>query len=338
MGRHRAARARHDHLLETAVEGGVEEFTAAIEEFQQKGIAPGSPAHQPKRSLAIQEHALSIKCHPEPPAQAVRAQALEGGIHQEPVEQEGRNRRPCGAHRNELGAAGGRQGGRVGCQAMHPDLLEGTGALVGFPPRLGGIDREQMAARRQGSHLHFRGHHRPRWLIIQLHHQMGTQAEGARIHQGPVGHLETEGPGTLGQNAFSDGGQDAHLRVALVQDPIQSLHPLRGGYLLKTLAGGPRTRKSGGRGGPTGEAPVQGKGWTRWNEEKKQQERSQHPCKPEAALPTFHAGSPHNPAILLKHRRGAEPARRLQRGRLARGSWVKLQRKSGKKQDFNIEN
>ena len=44
---------------------------------------------QPEGRLAINQEAVAIDAHPQPPAAVVVAEVLEGGIEQQPVDQHG---------------------------------------------------------------------------------------------------------------------------------------------------------------------------------------------------------------------------------------------------------
>jgi hypothetical protein len=159
--------AGDDHLLEHTIERRIEQLPAAIEQLKKEGIASGSPALEPERRLPIQKHALAIEGDPEAPAPGVRAQALQGGIQQQPVEQEGGIAGGAsGADREELGCAGSGKGGGVFSQAMEPDLLQREGPLVRLSPGLGGIDGEQVAAWGEGGHLQLALHQGDRQLAI----------------------------------------------------------------------------------------------------------------------------------------------------------------------------
>ena len=161
---------------------------------------------------------------------------MQGGIQQKPVEQQGRiTGGASGADGEKLGRARGGQGGGVLSQAMKPDLLQRIGTLVRLPPGLGGIDAEQVATWSQGGHLQLGLHQGDRHLAIHLNDQVGTQAEGPSIHQGPIRNLQSQGPWTIWEKAVRGGREDPHSGIPLLQGPLELLHPIRGRHFLKPL-------------------------------------------------------------------------------------------------------
>ena len=222
----------------------------------------------------------------------IRAQALQGGIQQQPIEQKGRIAGGAsGADRDQLGCARWGQGGGVLSQSMKPDLLQGVGPLVRLAPWLGGIDREQMAAWGQGRHLQLSLHEGDRQLAIQLDHQVGAQAKQPRIHQGPIRNLQSQGPRPLWEKAFSGRREDPHSRITLLQRPLQLLHPIRRRHFLKPLRNWSRGWARGGC-CPSPERKAQGLGSGRREENLQRQSQTPHPCEPETALPTKHTETP----------------------------------------------
>jgi len=297
----------HNHFLQECVERWVEGLPPPIQKFEQQGIAALFPALEPKGQLLIDKHALSIHGEPQAPARGVAAQTLQGGIDQQPVEQQGG--RACqagGADGNQLGAARRWQGGRVGRQAMEADLLQSQGTFVRLSPGLGGVDSQSMAARSERRHLQLSVHEGTGWLPVKLHHQMGAQAQGAGIDERPVRHLQSEGPGASGKEVAIGGSQDAHPRIPILQSSSRLLHPLGRGHFLQAPPGvGARGPRRGGS--PSRDAPAQGFHRCGGEQELQEQSEAHGPRQPLTALPTSHAGSSpetSHSAQRQPHRRG----------------------------------
>ena len=134
------------------------------------------------------------------------------------------------------------QGLGVGHQPVHPDLFQGSRAFDGFTPGAGGVGGDPVAARAQLGTLqhHFpvaagcvSSRKTPRWLVIDLHHQMGSQAEGARIYQRPVldPHLQLPWPCLQHGPVLRRG--DRHPRLVSGKGLLQLLDCLRGGDFLQ---------------------------------------------------------------------------------------------------------
>ena len=74
-----AARLDH-HFLDQAVEGRIQRFAPAIEQFQLHGVAAAMESLQPEGGLAVNQKTVAVHAHPQPPAAVVVLEVLEGGI------------------------------------------------------------------------------------------------------------------------------------------------------------------------------------------------------------------------------------------------------------------
>ena len=107
---------------------------------------------------------------------------------------------------------------------MQADLAPGSRIFGGLPPGAGGKNGESMAAGGQGRHGELGVGQSTGFVVIELNHQMGTEAQLPPIHQGPVVHTQLQGPGTGGQERFSGGRQDLNSRLSRRQGLLQLLN------------------------------------------------------------------------------------------------------------------
>ncbi len=265
------------HLLHQAVEGRIQGLAQAIQQFELQAVAPRLPAPQPQRHVLIHQKPITIDGDPQAPAAIAVPQVLQRGVDQDPVQQQRLVGTQVGrTHRQQLGTARLGQTQRVGQQPVHGDLPQRSRALDRFTPGPRRVNREPMAAWGE------------RWLvnhkaetgcpvalaalkwgrsgqplgrqIIQLNHNVGTQAQLAGIGEGPVAHLELQLPGAIGQQRAVAGALDLHLGQPVRQGALQLLHRFWRRHLLQ--APRRRARLQGGisRGGaaplsPSGQVP-----------------------------------------------------------------------------------
>ena len=104
-----------------------------------------------------------------------------------------------------------------------------------------------MAARRQGRQVHQQliawatGQviaDTQRRLVVNLHRQMGADAQGAGIHQRPVAQPQAQLPITASQEAVGSWRLDLQLGRTLGQGRRQLLHGRRRRHLLEAAGRG----------------------------------------------------------------------------------------------------
>ena len=231
------------HRAHQAVERWVEGLAASVNQFQQQAVVSWAPTLEPQRYVLVDQEAVTVDGHPQSPAAIAGSQVLQWCIQQDPIEQD---RFPltqlCRADRKQLHTARRWQGPGVGHQPVHPDLLDRAWAFDRFTPGAGGVGGDPVAAWAQLGTLQ---HHlpvtpggvssreTPRWLVIDLHHQMGSQAEGARIHHRPVLDPDLQLPWPCLQHGPVVRCGDRHPRLVTGQGLLQLLDCLRRGDFLQ---------------------------------------------------------------------------------------------------------
>ena len=277
-----------NHLLHQAVEGWIEGLTASVDQVPLEAVAAPLPALEPEGHILVEKKAVTIDGDAQPPAAIVVPEVLQRGIQQQPIQQHGLGDGQLGgAHRQELGTVWGWNAGRIGSNPIHADLTRGAGALHRLAPGAGRIGRDSVAAGCQGRDLN--GHLQtlvgggtrpscrwarrrwssPRceaqgWLVVDLNHHVGAQAQPTGIDHGPVAHPYREFPRTRRQHLPIAGMLDGQEGSVDVEGLLKLLDGNGRGHLLQGAC-----RRRGGQGwsplrprsNPAGQGPGQRHGW-----------------------------------------------------------------------------
>ena len=235
------------------------------------------------------------------------AQALQGGVAQQPVDQHGLGAgQPIRTHRQQLGAAGGGLAEGIGADPMDQSLGRGPRTLHRLPPGSSGIHGDQVAAGEQLG----QGEPQPArpcigpspvanaqgGAAVDLHPQMGAQSDDRVVAQGPVLHGQLELPGPWRQHRALAWAGDGHLGMAPGQGVIDLGHAPGGRHFLQPAGRrrGWQGLRAAGRGrGAVGLAAAAGG--------KEQQQRQQQRQQGSIVAP----GQP--PAVALRHRHRDPP-------------------------------
>ena len=272
-------------------------------------------ALQPEGHLPVHLEAVAIHRDPQAPVGVAIAQVLQGGIPQQPVDQHrftaSQRRR---AHRQQLGLARLRLGEGGGRDTMHGDLGTGARILHGFSPGAGGIGGDPMAAGAEGIERQahapglvalrgwgFRRGDPDRFAIIDLNHQMGAQAQGSGIHQGPVPQAEIQGPGTRRQESAVGWGLDRQLRLMAVEGALELLNRPGGRHLLQAAATSPWGRQAARRRGARLAAGHQAKGQRQGQDQGQEAplQRARHGPSPGCGLPILEGEAAEGSVVIL---------------------------------------
>ena len=230
--------------MHKTVEGWVERTPLTIEQFQLQAVAAASPTAQPQGHVLVDDKAVAVDAHPQTPAAVIGSQVLQGGIEQDPVEQDRfTSTQICWADRQQLGTARRWQGQGVGSDAMHANLANGPRAFDGFAPGPCRVGGDPVASWCECRHCHHQwgiglacadAHRR---LVIKLHHQVSAEPEWSGVDQGPVMQPQAQLPGAVWQQGVVAWRNDFESRLAFLQGVLKLLHHHRWRRFLQSPRG-----------------------------------------------------------------------------------------------------
>ena len=228
-------------MNQTVVEHRCDGFAQPIQEFHldaQSSFCWG--AFQPDGLLLVDQNTVAIQAQPQLPALVTLPQVLQGGIPNQPVQQQGLAAAPGrGSNGNKPRGVLIRLGPRQWLPAVQ--LPGDRSAWRGdrFAPGVSGPGAEAMAARAQLRELEAEDSvialkQSKRCLIVDLQHHMGPDAEVWAVGEGPVRNLDCQLQLICVHDAPVGRGDQLQLWTVFVQSPAQLLNATGRRHLLQS--------------------------------------------------------------------------------------------------------